>query len=102
MAETNNKSSVQEAPKLSYEQLKAYTDQLREQAKRVFQENQMLKQAINSRDIDYAFKCLDHVDLFSSDFIKQVVDRLEELLTPERPDTKEENEEEENNVEKEE
>lgn len=77
--------------KLSYEQLKAYTDQLRENAKRVYQENQALKQAMNSRDIEYAFKCLDHADLFTKDFIQAVVNRLEELLNPERPINEETN-----------
>ena len=87
MAEkNNNKDGVQESPKLSYEQLRAYADQLREQAKRVFQE----KQAVNSRDIEYAFRCLDHAELFSKEFIQAVVKRLEELMNPEIPVNKEE------------
>lgn len=91
MAEkNNNKDGVQESPKLSYEQLRAYADQLRGQAKRVFQENQVLKQAVNSRDIEYAFRCLDHAELFSKEFIQAVVKRLEELMNPERPVNKEE------------
>lgn len=91
MAEkNNNKGDVQGSSKLSYEQLKAYADQLREQAKRIFQENQVLKQAVNSRDIEYAFRCLDHAELFSKEFIQAVVKRLEELMNPERPINKEE------------
>ena len=86
MEEKNNKNNnIQESPKLSYEQLKSYVDQLREQAKRVFQENQVLKQAISSKDIEYAFRCLDHASLFSKEFIQAVVKRLEELMNPDRP-----------------
>lgn len=84
MAEKNiNKENVHESPKLSYEQLTAYVDQLREQARRVFQENQALKQLVNSKDIEYAFRCLDHADLFSKKFIQAVVKRLEEIINPE-------------------
>jgi hypothetical protein len=77
--------------KLTYEQLEAYAQQTTEQAKRVFQENQALKQAINKlnyesnlKEIEYAFRCLDHVDKFSPDFIKAVLIRLEEVLNPNR------------------
>lgn len=82
--EENQKKSNNEAQKLSYEQLKAYADQLREQAKKIFQENQILRQAVNSKDIDYAFKCLEHADLFSKKFIKDIVSRLEELMSPDK------------------
>lgn len=86
----NNKSDVQESQRLSYEQLRAYVDQLREQAKRIFQENQVLKQAVSSKDMEYAFRCLDHAELFSKKFIQAVVNRLEELMNPDRPVNKEE------------
>lgn len=88
--ENDKNKTVQQ--KLSYEQLKAYTDQIREQAKRVFEENKILKQMVNSKDIEYAFRCLDHADLFSKDFIKAVVNRIEELMNPEKQmDSGEEN-----------
>lgn len=69
---------------LSYEQLKAYVIQMETQAKKIYQENVNLRQAINSQDIEYAFRCLDHADKFSKDFIRVIVNRLEELLNPER------------------
>lgn len=68
--------------KLSYEQLKAYVEQMQAQAKKIYQENITLKQIINAKDIDYAFKCLDHAELFSKKFINMVINKLEELLTP--------------------
>lgn len=84
------KNAPQEQPKkVSYEQLKAYAEQAVEQAKKLYQENQVLKQALNRANIEYslkemelAIKCLDHVDLFTPDFIKGITSRLEEVLTP--------------------
>lgn len=77
---------------LSYEQLKAYVIQMETQAKKIYQENINLRQALNSKDIEYAFRCLDHADMFSKEFITIVVNRLEELLNPGK---EEENKEEE-------
>lgn len=88
MANTKEKT-----PELSYEQLKAYVVQMETQAKKIYQENMALRQAMNSRDIEYAFRCLDHAELFSKEFINIVVKRLEELLNPER--TTDDNKEEE-------
>lgn len=75
--------------KLTYEQLKAYAAQTTVRAKQIFEENQMLKQALqearidnNFKEIDLVLKCLDHKELFSKEFIDSIVKRLEELLTP--------------------
>ena len=87
------KSKENSAEKLSYEQLKAYTEQTVAQAKKLYQENIELRRIVNAKDIEYAFKCLEHAKLFSEGFIKAVVARLEELLTPEQ------NQEEDNNKE---
>lgn len=81
-------------PELSYEQLKAYVVQMEQQAKKIYQENINLRQALNSKDIEYAFRCLDHSAKFSKDFIDTVVSRLEELLNPKRGEDQEEKEEE--------
>lgn len=96
--EGNKQTENQKPLKLSYEQLKAYADQIREQAKRAIQENQVLKQALNSRDIEYAFRCLDHADLFSKEFIKAVVRRIEELMNPEKHENAEEENREEEGI----
>lgn len=90
----NNNTAATEQPKISYEQLSAYASQLHSQAEKVFQENQVLKQALTSRDIEYAFKCLEYKELFPNDFIKSVVKRLIEILTPESSEDLEDNKEE--------
>lgn len=71
--------------KLSYEQLEAYAAQTTEQAKRILQENQVLKKALyeqSLKEIELALKCLDHSDKFSKEFIDKVVSKIEELMTP--------------------
>lgn len=85
--------------KLTYEQLEAYAAQTTEQAKKIYQENQMLKKALyeqSLREIEIAIKCLDHKDLFSTKFIDATVTRIEELMDPTRgqEDNKPENKEE--------
>lgn len=91
-----------EGQKLTYEQLVAYAQQTSEQAKKIWEENQMLKKALNEtmltnnfKEIELALKCLDHAEMFSPEFIEVVVKRLEEVLTPQEQkeeveDTKEE------------
>lgn len=91
-----------EGQKLTYEQLVAYAQQTSEQAKKVWEENQMLKKALsetmltnNFKEIELALKCIDHAEMFSASFIEKVVTRLEEVLTPQEQkeeveDTKEE------------
>lgn len=75
--------------KLTYEQLEAYANQTTVQAKRIYQENKALvqenmalKNQANYTEISLAFKVLDHKDVFSKEFVKKVVDRLEEVLSP--------------------
>lgn len=87
-----------ENKKLSYEQLEAYAQQTTMQAEKIFKENQMLKQSLerttmyaNFKEIDCALKCLDHADMFSAEFISNVVKRLEEVLSPAREESQEDN-----------
>lgn len=71
--------------KLTYEQLEAYTAQLTEQAKKIFQRNQALEKALyeNSlKEVEIALKCLDHADKFSPEFIKNVTERIELVMNP--------------------
>ena len=71
--------------KLTYKQLEAYTAQLTEQAKKIFQRNQALEKALyeNSlREVEIALKCLDHADKFSPEFIKNVTERIELVMNP--------------------
>ena len=79
--------------KLSYEQLEAYAAQTTEQAKKIYQENQMLKRALyeqSLREIEIALKCLDHKEMFSKEFIDASVKRIEELMNPKKEESKEE------------
>lgn len=93
---TNIKDGTpQNTPKLTYEQLEAYAAQTTEQAKKIFQENQMLKKALydnNLKEVEIAIRCLDHADKFSPEFIKSVVERIEEIMNPQK-ETKEETKE---------
>ncbi|MBL1969284.1 hypothetical protein ELE44_28335 [Klebsiella pneumoniae] len=58
----------------------------------------MLKKAIyehSLKEVEIALRCLDHADKFSPEFIKSVVERIEEIMNPgkedkETPDSKEE------------
>ena len=79
--------------KLSYEQLEAYAAQTTEQAKKIYQENQMLKRALyeqSLREIEIALKCLDHKEMFSKEFIDASVQRIEELMNPKKEESEEE------------
>lgn len=93
---TNMKEGApQNAPKLTYEQLEAYAAQTTDQAKKIFQENQMLKKALyeyNLKEVEIAIRCLDHADKFSPEFIKSVVERIEDIMNPQK-ETKEETKE---------
>lgn len=92
---TGTNDSSRGTSKLSYADLEAYAAQTTEQAKRVFQENQMLKKALyehSLREVEIAIRCLDHADKFSPEFIKSVVERIEEIMNPQK-ETKEETKE---------
>lgn len=75
--------------KLTYEELEAYAQQTTMRAKQIYEENQKLKEALNTmsaqinyNDINLAFKVLEFKENFSEDFIKSVVSKLEEVLAP--------------------
>lgn len=87
--------------KLSYEQLESYTAQLTERAKAVFMENRKLKEMLyeqSLKEVEIALKCLDHADMFSEEFINDVVERIEIVMSPkqkEEPKTEEDTKKEE-------
>lgn len=73
--------------KITYEQLEAYAAQTTEQAKKLFQENQVLRKAIyehSLKEVEVALRCLDHADKFSPKFIEAVVERIEEIMNPQK------------------
>lgn len=97
MAEEKKINGGKTEQKLTYEQLSAYAQQTQMQAKKIWEENQMLKQALNEanltnnfKEVELALKCLDHVELFSPEFIEKIVKRLEEVLTPQTEEKPEE------------
>lgn len=100
MEEENIKDGAQ-GKKLTYEQLEAYAQQTIMQAQKIYEENKALHQALqherlnnNYKEIELALKCLDHKELFSEKFITAVIERLEEVLYPIKPEAKEDKEEE--------
>lgn len=93
--EENNTNETQ-GKKLTYQQLEAYAQQTTIQAQKVFEENKALHQALqqervnnNYKEIELVLKCLEHKELFSDDFISTVVERLEEVLYPAKPEDSE-------------
>ena len=87
---------------MSYEQLKAYTQQVITKAEEVFKENNRLKQIIeeqarsnNWRAAEVSMKCLDYVDLFSPEFIEKKINWLEKVLDFENEPVDTENQESE-------
>lgn len=88
---TSSQKNEGKVEKLSYEQLEAYAQQTIMKAKQVMAENQQLKEVLqklqyegNLKEVELALKCLDHAEKFSPKFIKSIVERLEEILDPNR------------------
>lgn len=81
--------------KLSYEQLEAYANQTTIQANRIIKENKELVEEIkrlrnqtNFAEISMAFKVLEFKDCFDPTFVSKVINRLQEVLTPEEESKK--------------
>lgn len=76
-------------PKLTYEQLAAYTQQIADRGKALVQENNMLKQQLAEimhnqgiAEASLAIKCIELSDKFSPEFIAKITKRVEEYLSP--------------------
>ena len=89
MEEIKEKQEEKKQQEMTYEQLKSYYNATIAQSKHVLEENNALKQALRDRSTEYglseiniAMKCLDHAEMFSSEFIKALVKRIEDSLTP--------------------
>lgn len=86
---SDKKEEKRENKKLSGGELEAYAAQVVERAKKIFEENnalrqynQELKMQLNSREIDWAFRILEFRELFDKEFVEKVVARLTEIMTP--------------------
>lgn len=89
----DNTAKSEEPKKVTYEQLEAYAAQTTEQAKRILQENQMLRKALyeqSLKEVELALKCLDHAEKFSDKFIQAITAKIEEIMTPNQGDASEE------------
>lgn len=82
---------------MTYDQLKAYADYTVAQANRLATEHEKLKTAYKNlliekgmSELGLALKCLDHAKYFSEGFIKNLVSRIEEALSPLEEESKEE------------
>lgn len=72
---------MEEQKKLTYEQLNDACNQLWQQNRQLIKKTNELEQfAINKR-LDYLFKVLEHSKGFSSDFIINCVNEIEEAMT---------------------
>lgn len=81
--------------KLTYEQLEAYANQTTIQANRMIKERKELVEEIkrlrdqtNFAEISMAFKVLEFRDCFDPTFVSKVINRLQEVLTPEEENKK--------------
>lgn len=81
---------MEEQKKLTYEQLNNACDQLWQQNKQLYKENQELKQLALSKRLDYLFKAVEYSKEFSSDFIGDCTKEIEEILTVSQDTTKQE------------
>ena len=75
--------------KLTYEQLEAAANQISEQAKNLYMENQNLKKTVERltmndvfAQLDLRFKVLNYKDLFPQEFIERIIGEIVDTMTP--------------------
>lgn len=81
---------MEEQKKLTYEQLNNACDQLWQQNKQLYKENQELKQLALSKRLDYLFKVIEYSKEFSGDFVGDCAKEIQEVLTVSQGTTKQE------------
>lgn len=72
---------MEEQKKLTYEQLNDACNQLWQQNRQLVQKNKELEMFAMNKRLDYLFKVLEHSKEFSSDFIINCVNEVEEAMT---------------------
>lgn len=85
-----NESKV-ESKKLTYEQLNDACNQLWQQNKQLVSRNRELEQFALNKRLDYLFKVLELSSKFTSDFVVNCSNEIEEIMTvPQEPEETEE------------
>lgn len=97
--EVKNTTKVKEE-KIPYEQLKVFASQAQVRLNQCYEKIEQLETekrnliiALNAKDVELAFKALEFKELFPSEFISSIVDRIVYMLTPDTSENKEENKE---------
>ena len=72
---------MEEQKKLTYEQLNDACNQLWQQNRQLIKKTNELEQFAMNKRLDYLFKVLEHSKKFSSDFIINCVNEVEEAMT---------------------
>ena len=87
---------IKEEKKMSYEQLEDLYNKTVIAAKKIEAENDTLRRMndnlamrLNYSEVGFAFKALEFRELFSPEFIKKVVAKLEEILEPQEEEKEE-------------
>ena len=75
--------------KLTYEQLEAAANQISEQARALYNENQNLRKTINKltlndvfAQLELRFKVLNYSSFFPSEFIDRIMNEIVDTMTP--------------------
>lgn len=83
--------------KLSYEQLEGVAKQMSAQLDYFAKENQQLKAAVQQlqlsnmyTELNFKFKVLEFANFFKAAFVENVVKNIEDIMTPEESEPKEE------------
>jgi hypothetical protein len=94
MEEKKQKTNVQK--KLSYDELENAAKQISAQFDAVIKENNQLKVMLQKAqltnlytELDFKFKVLQNAEMFSTEFVETCVKSIEEIMTPEVEETKE-------------
>lgn len=86
-----------EVKKLSYEQLEGAANQLSAQIDALVKDNQQLKMLVQKLQLDnlfaelnFRFKVLEHVEVFSREFVDRIVSEIQDIMTPKLTEKEEE------------
>ena len=105
------KKVKQETKKLSYEELENAAKQISVQAEAIYKENVQLKQALQQAnmsnlytELNFKFKVLEYSNMFDPDFVGNIIESIEDTMTPkeDKEDKEDKNDVEEDILEKEE
>lgn len=80
---------MEEKKKLSYEELQAYANNMTQQAEAMSNEIVKLRGICANlnkeafyRELHFAFEVIKNADKFSKDFVKGIIEKIEQTMTP--------------------